>query len=732
MKYTHDVFIAYHGTYSTAGSYEAAQTIEQALIKEGLRPYLFRESTGESWTEALGYIQTSRTMLVVVNSTVLRDENGKISRTRSSGEPYQLRDEIEHFRTFVNRGLKNLQTINFIYSGNDKGFDEARLFLEALVPEICPKLNRILAIVKDNSTIINWINGLPSGEDVEDIIKEIVDNLLKRNCAVVLGPLVNDNYKNFLGRPEISFFSKAQKYYGTHGEQLLGREIGKFAQNGYSIPVRHLAKLPFSSYITTVEHTKICEALNDSEKECVLIEDPEAIYGLDLQKGEIPVFELKRSKPFVDDCILPEGLNRAVLKMILTGRKILYVGFGRQYTGYLAVSKVLKELLGSDYTLANNIVVSFEPDSEQSGVYQDKNGNFRRLNLTMDDFIGRLISNRMFSKSFRYDGEESKFISDLFNIASTPTETQAIELFLEQVSEDLERNRNNIQEVIHRADLNCNHLKQIKRNFNAFVKSWNSIKEEVGENPSYWDLKDAIENYQAKRRSITSNIRKQGYAYSMVAGRKRILLFSESLRVVEFLTGATKSFQENSELFICECRPKSETPFQDAKNMYNLLKEKGAEYGKVIVIPDMAAFNLIERNLIDVVILGAHDVLFYEGKPINFINTCGSSALIEIAYRQGIEIIVVAETGKFNYLVPKEHSNPGDFYEYEISYGHESTIYEDYDFMIWAENEIVDTKNIGYDFCAFHKGMKLIYEAGDPIEADECALRIHLVDKTKE
>ena len=78
MKYTYDVFIAYHGTFSPDGSYERAKELEFFFADQGLKPYIFKEETGENWTDALRHIQESKTMLVVLNSGVLRDDLGRI------------------------------------------------------------------------------------------------------------------------------------------------------------------------------------------------------------------------------------------------------------------------------------------------------------------------------------------------------------------------------------------------------------------------------------------------------------------------------------------------------------------------------------------------------------------------------------------------------------------------------------------------------------------------------
>lgn len=741
MHYYYDVFIAYHGTFSRDGSYIKAQGIKKNLEEHGIKAYIFTESDGEDWPKVLRHIKESKTMLVVLNSSVLRDELGRIRVKNKDGKPYQLYEEIEQFRILFNESVKSLQTINFVYVGEDKATTDARNFCLELVPEICPKLNNLLAADYTCDKILVWVKSAMKIQEefdtkkgkefdkndltINDIVDTLIEDLLRRNCAIVLGPLINDNYKLFPGEGN-TFFEKCRSMNRTKGAIVVSRAIEDFSYNQSSSIIKHLAKLPFTCYITTVEHTKILDALRQSGKTGVTMSSEEAAYGLDLQKGNIPVFELKRSSVYNDDCVLPEGSLYNLLHMLLTAHKILYVGYDENYEGYKAISLALKELLGDDYVPVNNIVAI----DNQNGSEIEDTEFCRYVSLSSEDLIGRLTTNKSFSKSFRYDEADSPFITELFNIASTPTETQAIELFLQQLSTDCD-SAMSFDEIINKADSNCQHLLQIKGNFNAFAKCWELIKGDLGPQADKRILKRTVNSLQRERQRITDCIQDQGEEYSRTESPQRILLFSESLRVVEFLTGMLKEFQERSCLYVCECRPKSETPFHDAKNMCEMINNKRCAFKEITIIPDMAAFNLLARGMIDTVILGAHDIVFFENNPVYFINTCGSSALTEIAFYNNVNVIVVAESGKINNIDPEDKSSDDDCYTYYISYGHESTIYDDYEFTLWTDQNNVKTRNIGYDFCKFHKGMKLICE--DKVyEAVESTIKIRLVDRTND
>lgn len=741
-KYIYDVFIAYHGTYSSDGTYAHAKDLASHLKKVGITPYVFEEGSSEDWTDTIRHIQESKCMLVLVNDNIYTDEYGRIKKTRPNGEPYQLYEEIENFRSLVNAGQANRQTINFIYYGNKlRSEDEVRHYLMSLVFDIGQRLNDVIGTYTNPKVVIKWVQKavvIALDQKIEkvtigidDIVKEISDSLMRRECAVVIGPLLNDNYSTFRQDDESgNFFTRCQKLRDKRGDIALKRELETFARHPIHKNIHHIAKLPFTSYLTTVEYTQIVAALVEAGKEPVSITDSSSIYGLDLQKGEIPVLEFKRSELHLDDCVMPEGLIYSILRMILTGRKVIYLGYGEDYKGFIAISNVLKEILDTDYTLQNNIVVLESSDKPE--IYDDVSNQLRIINLDVEDFLGRLITSKNFSKTFRYDAGDSKFITDLFNIASTPTETQAIELFLSQLLDDLKRNDLELETIVSKADSNCYNLKRIKRNFNAFEKCWASIKRELesSSNPTRRKLKNIVEDYQWKRRRVTNGIKEQGENFSENENGRSILLFSESLRVIEFLSGTTDSFQKESQLYICECRPKSELPFRDAQNFCDLIKDS-CMFSKITIIPDMTAFNLIKRGIVDLIVLGAHDVLLSNDFPVYFINTCGSSAIIETARKYHVEVIVVAEEGKFNSIESCQTALDDDYdFEYEISYGHESTIYDEYEFMSWAESQNIDTQNIGYDFCEFFSGMKLVCENGS-ITAEDNNIRIKLIDDTK-
>ncbi len=751
-QYVYDIFIAYHGTYAKDGSYGEAKNIAKYLGEKGYKVYLFEEKDGSSWSDTPKFIIESRTMLVVLNQGVILDDNGLISKERDvSGrkEPYQLFVEISTFKGQVNAGRKSPQTWNFVYCGQDKDCEEARDFCARQVYGMDP-LNNILASEyksseDDYAAIVAWLDiaiqiqnkwdldhSLKGAENIngaikniDDIFAEIEDEMFAQNCVAVLGPTLNDSIMSFPEGAGSTFFSRCSSLLArgrNHLDDALNRTF-----TGDMIPrhIQHFAKFPFAAFLTTDEYSYIHKAVNLAGKDSALIRKENDIYSLNLQGGQIPVFELGRSNVWTDDCCAPTDIVSSLLKMLLIGRRILYIGYNDKYDGYKKIGAVLRNMLGDDFfTCTNNIAIVEDP--KRPPVFYDKENRFTVVNLSVEDFANKMeTSNELFKKLLNMNDGDNMFVIDLFKIAATPTETQAIKLLLEQLYLDV-RSRMSLDKIIEKYDKNVSCLKAIKPNFNAFEKCWFKIKDELadGEIDSIEDLELIVQQVKMERSQISKGIRRQGKNNLTNEKGLNILLYSQSLRVIEYLNGASEEFKKNSKLWICECRPKSDEPFRDAKNTCELLKESGALYN-ITIIPDMASFNLISRGLIDIIVLGAHDVVFYNDNPISFINTCGTAGLMNFAKEKDVPVYIVAETGKFTEAV-----KDGDVLRYEISYGHEITIYNNFKFALWAKKEKINTQNIGYDFCRFYDGVTLVSEKAC-VECKNTNVEVFLMDKTK-
>ena len=573
----------------------------------------------------------------------------------------------------------------------------------------------------------NEFQGTAESTEMEKLLAVVEDEMFAQNCVAVIGPCLNEFLMNFASGTGVTVYEKWESL-AKQGKPILESKLNEEIPTA-TIPsiIKRLVKLPFAAYITTDEYSNICEALSDLGNKAFIVKD-ESARSFDIQHGDIPVFLLDRSAKEKDDCIGLDSDSEVLLKILLSGRRLIYLGFNNDYQGYKAIGKYLRNLLGDDYfTSTMNIAFVPNDDHQLGTVYIDEEDRMRIVNLSSEEFMDKMISSSdLLKKIFSMNQSDNHFVTELFNMASTPTETQAIELLLQQLQADVNAGLD-IQTIIAKYDTNVAALKTLKPNFNAFVKCWGAIKTNLmaGQTKRQY-LEKAVREEKRKREDISEGIQLNGDTLLSSSNYKNVLLFSQSLRVAEFLLGADEKFSQNCNIYICECRPKSETPFRDAMDMGERLRYGQEAYHHVTIIPDMAAFNLLSRGLIDLVILGAHDVVFYKEKPISFINTCGSAAIMAIAKQFQIPVIVVAESGKFT---KAQYNEQAKRYEYVISYGHESTIYKDFDFALWAKKMNIQTRNIGYDYCLFHKGVKLVSE-NDVLDCPDGSHDVQLIDKT--
>jgi translation initiation factor 2B subunit (eIF-2B alpha/beta/delta family) len=145
--------------------------------------------------------------------------------------------------------------------------------------------------------------------------------------------------------------------------------------------------------------------------------------------------------------------------------------------------------------------------------------------------------------------------------------------------------------------------------------------------------------------------------------------------------------------------------FQDALAVADSLCNTGYS---LMLIPDACIGHLIARNQIDKILIGAHAIHVFEGKPIWFVNTCGTSQLIDSAIRYNIPIFIVAESSK---IVDMANADDLPFASYE----EEEDVFEDVLSSVSdlkASGMKIGTMNIGYDLCKFHTGIYLLTEEG--------------------
>lgn len=191
-------------------------------------------------------------------------------------------------------------------------------------------------------------------------------------------------------------------------------------------------------------------------------------------------------------------------------------------------------------------------------------------------------------------------------------------------------------------------------------------------------------------------------AIDVIRKNSNILVYSQSVRIFDILKGAPRGVQDTCHIYIAECRPKSPESFQDALAIAHEIKSTGYQ---LTLIPDAAMGNLIAGKQIHAVLLGSHAIYLRSGKPMYFVNTCGTSLLLSIAKQHNIPVFVIAESSKWSEL-------PGGT-EPSVSYDQEEALFRGLSGRLTelkASGCHISAVNIGYDLCVIEDNVTLISE----------------------
>jgi translation initiation factor 2B subunit (eIF-2B alpha/beta/delta family) len=182
-------------------------------------------------------------------------------------------------------------------------------------------------------------------------------------------------------------------------------------------------------------------------------------------------------------------------------------------------------------------------------------------------------------------------------------------------------------------------------------------------------------------------------------------VFSQSVRVLQLLTGVPRETQGACQLFVAECRPKSPEPFQDAIAVCERLRDTAYA---ITVVPDAAVGNLLQRRQISKVLMGAHGVHLVKDKPYQFVNTCGSELIATAATRFNVPMYVIAETSKLAFYQSTDELPQVSFTEEEHLFSAVTPALAE----LQSGGQGITTLNIGYDVCALSGHNVLVTEQG--------------------
>lgn len=561
------------------------------------------------------------------------------------------------------------------------------------------------------------------------IAEELAEQLKDKNLAAFIGAGVSCTYtdlstkRQFSGIPtageivtdlqkrvtylkdekDLTFeraFFLIRNHEGRQGlEQRILGYVDK--KNVSPLPAHDLlSTLPFSAYLTTNFDVLLEKSFNISSKDySVLMQDYDITH---LKSTQVPLIKLHGCITRPNTIIAAEDeyittdkktpVIAALVQTLLAYKRVLFLGFSLRDPDFTRKYEELIQLLGDHMPRSYAVVRS--ASSYDKTYWASKGLTIIEEDLTCFLRDLKAYYNDQQIASDDNDWTNNSFFSSLSLFTSAPSETQAIDAFLEHLRVVASGVTQGCAEILSDADFAVQQILSKKENFEALKELWHKLKPRLADhNADINGFQQTINLVIEERREYTRKINnKWNEVVRITEDTKQfnILVFSQSVRLLDLLKAVSSFTQRKCNLYICECRPKSPEAFQDAFAVYKYLEQ--TDYNQFCLIPDVAAGNLIERGVVNVVVMGAHSIYLKDGQPVAFINTCGTSMIALMAREYRVPFCLVAEQAKFVNL--QSDSSPKVSYEEEVNI-----------FLNTKSYDRLTRKNIGYDLCKIDKEM---------------------------
>lgn len=421
-----------------------------------------------------------------------------------------------------------------------------------------------------------------------------------------------------------------------------------------------LAWLPFAAYFTS-NYDQLLEWALEAEGQlpAVVIDNGDLTR---LAKDAVPVIKyhgcVSRPRTMVaaardyENFAERTNLVRDLMKVTLASSNLLVIGHGLADSDLTKLLDDLLEGLGQDYI--PTIYVVREPARSESRLQVGHNYIDVFEDLTI--FLSRLLNTYRsidradipYAVVLEEDWLKSAFFTSIRRISVLPTETQVIDAFLEHLADELSA-RPDVQGVVQDAESAVSQALDERPNYEALTKVWGRLRLSLATVPDPDEAENAV-RLEIQAREAKGPLFAQ-IGQRSVKRQDRVLLYSQSKRVLQVLLGVPVATQRTVDIFVAECRPKSPQPYDDATAVARSLAT--TNYG-VTICPDVVAINLMSSGQITKVIMGTHAVFTHEGVPYAFVNTSGSLAVAIAAEKFDVEVLVIAEMAKLKEVDPYE------------------------------------------------------------------------------
>lgn len=460
-----------------------------------------------------------------------------------------------------------------------------------------------------------------------------------------------------------------------------------------------LAKLPFSSYFSTNWDTLLETACTNMNGNYPVIYEDEHVAML--KNGDIPIVKLhgcisnarsiiasvddykpfKETKPLID----------AFTKVNLSCKTILFLGYNLKDVDFDTLYKELQHILGEKF-MGKHMAVVLHP-TETEIVDWDRRG-ITLVDRDLTDFLNDLaLKFRGCSLSTDDNNIKSTYLKELHNITDCPTETIATNVFLDILIREIRSGILPVEQIVLDFEAGYKAVLDKKPNFSAFENRCVEILQILNQCCDLNEMLNYLEQKVVELNISASLINKHNSA--VIKRSDSILIYSQSVRVTNFLKSLTREYQQSCTLYICECRTKSPFPFYDAIQICKSLEDTGY---KMHIVTDSSVSYLMKKNQITKVLMGAHAVYLQEAEMVKFVNTSGSDLILSEALKYKIPVFVIAEKKKCKLWDLDEESKVGYIEEKFVTKP--------------LEDEGIETLEVAYDLCNAHQYVSFVCEDG--------------------
>lgn len=430
----------------------------------------------------------------------------------------------------------------------------------------------------------------------------------------------------------------------------------------FDIPPAHriLSWLPFSAYVTSNYDQFIERSLErESRHHHVIIENEDVTR---LRRGYTPIIKYHGcvSKPSSivaasGDYLALEDKTQLVQQLIavsLANRTLLVIGHG---LNDLDLSALLNRLLKQLKQYSPMIFVVREVGRAHRIPNFDY--SYEVIHEDLTQFLNRVLHEYRqlgaVGDSFFFDEAwvSSAFFAKLRHSFVLPSETQVIDAFLDHLADELGA-RSTVADVIANAATAVESALQERPNYGALRRTWAALLGPLtAAGSDLGSAEQVVRDHISGRERLKDHFATAGR--EIVKPDDRILLYSQSQRVLQALEGVPRGVQSRCEIFVAECRPKSPSAYQDAIAIARALS---ATSYSAVLCPDVVAINLLASGQITKVIMGTHALYLEEehAPAYAFVNTCGSLAMCIAAERYGIPVFIIGEKLKTEVVATSE------------------------------------------------------------------------------